>query len=564
MLFRSGKTLLVDTLQNAIDMVDFGIASAAVTLDGELVSSKGIIKGGAIGETEGLSVGKKEILETLEKELWSLNKIITEMAEEYRIARSNYSRIDLNKLNENLRNLANNESKLQNTLNEITYKKQNLLNQKSLTEANYARINEEMLTLDRDLQQAEEEISERGSSLEIMQEELQSLMNSVRSAEKEFDEADEDVRSAERIIYQLDTDCKSLEKDIMHYNDGLNSLTARNEAARKELIEIEDGTARLEAQAKELAGELENLSNNAGEAQSAGEFIEDEINSVQEQISRHSDDLVNQRRNYERFTDSIHQYDIRLNEYRSLRKSLEIRARENFELDLEQAVFEPDTEFSLDDTKYELKNIKEKLMAIGNVNFMALEDYERESQRLDFYEKQIKDLTDSEKTLLETINEINQTAEIKFLDTYSQVDTNFSMLFRKLFGDEGEARLKLADGNPLECDIEIIAKPPNKRPNSIEALSSGEKTLTAIALLFGIYLVKPSPFCILDEVDAPLDDANIDKYLNLIKDFSIETQFMIVTHNKRTMAAADTLYGITMQEEGLSKVVSVKLAPELT
>lgn len=558
-----GKTLLVDVLQNAIDMVDFGIAEAAVTLDGELVTSKGIIKGGAIGETEGLSVGKKEILETLERELWDLNKIITELAEEYRLSRSNYNLIDLNKLNENLRNLENNESKLQNRINEINYKKQNLINQKSLNESNLSRINEEMLELEKEVESGEYEIDSQTEALEILQEEFQTLINDVRSYEKEFDEKDESVRAAERIIYQLDSESKSLEKDIKHYNDELKSLTERNENAQNELFEIETAKKEYETKTTEYAGELEGLNNQSGQALSASEYIEEEINSVQEQITTHSNDLVSQRRNYERFTDSIHQYDIKLNEYRSLRNSLIIRAKENFELELEEVVFEPDPEFSLEDTKYELKNIKEKLMAIGNVNFMALEDYERESRRLDFYEKQIKDLVDSEKTLQETINEINQTAEIKFLDTYEQVNKNFTMLFKKLFGDEGEARLELAEGNPLECDIEIIAKPPNKRPNSIEALSSGEKTLTAIALLFGIYLVKPSPFCILDEVDAPLDDANIDKYLNLIKEFSIETQFMIVTHNKRTMASADTLYGITMQEEGLTKVVSVRMAPEI-
>ena len=142
---------------------------------------------------------------------------------------------------------------------------------------------------------------------------------------------------------------------------------------------------------------------------------------------------------------------------------------------------------------------------------------------------------------------------------------NFHDLFKTLFNDEAECDIILEGDNILEADLKIWAKPPGKKPHSIDMLSGGEKTLTAIALLFAIYLVKPSPFCILDEVDAPLDDSNVDRFVNLIKKFSNNTQFLIVTHNKKTMEAADYLYGITQQEEGVSKVVSVELKrnPEL-
>jgi chromosome segregation protein len=206
---------------------------------------------------------------------------------------------------------------------------------------------------------------------------------------------------------------------------------------------------------------------------------------------------------------------------------------------------------------------KDKLNALGSVNFMALEEYETQNQRLLFYNEQVKDLTESEKTLQEAIAEINNTAEQKFNATFEEIRANFKRLFKSLFGEEGEAELLIAEGNPLEADVDIMAKPAGKKPHSIEMLSGGEKTLTAISLLFAIYLVKPSPFCILDEVDAPLDDANIDKFLTIIRDFSKNTQFLIVTHNKRTMEACDNLYGITMAEEGVSKVVSVKLSPTI-
>jgi len=166
------------------------------------------------------------------------------------------------------------------------------------------------------------------------------------------------------------------------------------------------------------------------------------------------------------------------------------------------------------------------------------------------------------KTLTKTIDEINHTAHQKFLETFELISENFKTTFQSLF-DGGEAELKLEAGvDPLEARIEIMAKPAGKKPQSIDLLSAGEKTLTAIALLFAIYLVKPSPFCILDEVDAPLDDNNTDNYVRMIRKFSSDTQFIVITHNKRTMESADTLYGVTMQEQGVSKVVAVRFVDD--
>jgi chromosome segregation protein len=196
------------------------------------------------------------------------------------------------------------------------------------------------------------------------------------------------------------------------------------------------------------------------------------------------------------------------------------------------------------------------------VNLVAFSEYTEEKQRFDFLVAQRNDLLDAEKTLTKTIDEINHTAHQKFLETFEQISENFKTTFQSLFNG-GESELKLEpDVDPLEAKIEIMAKPAGKRPQSIDLLSAGEKTLTAIALLFAIYLVKPSPFCILDEVDAPLDDNNTDNYVRMIRKFSTDTQFIVITHNKRTMEAADTLYGVTMQEQGESKVVAVRFVDD--
>ena len=180
--------------------------------------------------------------------------------------------------------------------------------------------------------------------------------------------------------------------------------------------------------------------------------------------------------------------------------------------------------------------------------------------RYDFIDAQKKDLVEARQTLLDTIAEIDLTATTQFLSSFSQVRENFKKVFQHLFhpGDTCDLALEESD-DPLEAPITIMAKPKGKRPLTINQLSGGEKTLTAVALLFAIYLLKPAPFCIFDEVDAPLDDANIDKFNNIIREFSKDSQFIIVTHNKRTMAATHVMYGVTMEEQGVSKVLPVDL-----
>ena len=204
-----------------------------------------------------------------------------------------------------------------------------------------------------------------------------------------------------------------------------------------------------------------------------------------------------------------------------------------------------------------LRVLQEKLRGLGPVNLLAVQDYEERRTRLSFLSGQRKDLDDARQQLFEAIDKINQSASELFKTTFDQVNINFQKVFTTLF-EGGECSLLLTGDDPLEAEIEILARPRGKKPQSISLLSGGEKALTAIALLFAIYLVKPSPFCILDEVDAPLDDANVERFVRLLRDFSENTQFIVVTHNKKTMEVADCLYGVTMQEPGVSKLVSVK------
>ena len=205
--------------------------------------------------------------------------------------------------------------------------------------------------------------------------------------------------------------------------------------------------------------------------------------------------------------------------------------------------------------------LQTKLDAMGPVNVESIQEYDELDERFKFLSQQHEDLVKAKEQLLQVIAKINTTTKQLFQETFAKVRENFQGMFTELFGG-GKANLILSDENdPLESGIEIVAKPPGKQLQSITLLSGGERTLTATALLFSIYMVKPSPFCVLDELDAPLDESNINRFIRVLQRFIQLSQFVVITHNKRTIGMADALYGITMEEHGVSKVVSVKFSP---
>ena len=267
--------------------------------------------------------------------------------------------------------------------------------------------------------------------------------------------------------------------------------------------------------------------------------------------------LVEQQRN--QFQEIVNGYESKIQEMRLNLQSIKERLDIEFKIELNEFL-NSDLEVVSDIESLENKqaHFRKRLETYGEVNPMAIETYKEVKERFDFLTSQKNDILTSKQHLINTIKEIDETAKDRFLDSFYQVRTNFINTFRILFTEDDTCDLILVDpSNPIDSDIEIIAKPKGKKPLTINQLSGGEKTLTATALLFSLYLLKPAPFCIFDEVDAPLDDTNISKFNKIIEEFSHNSQFIIVTHNKQTMASVEVLYGVTMIEQGVSKLVPV-------
>jgi chromosome segregation protein len=342
------------------------------------------------------------------------------------------------------------------------------------------------------------------------------------------------------------------EEAIATLRDSVQKDTEAIRSAREEI-------AVTEASVGDNAGILQEFVNERDRLEAARTAVQEEAKQSREEMHQIEMRVKDKRRVADECLRSLHDHELRIHDLNAKAEHIKARALEEFEHHLELKTY-PDNEFvDFAALRDDIETLRERSKSLGNINFAAFEEYNTEKQRLQFLTTQRNDLIEAEKTLLATIEEINATAQKKFLDTFEQIRKNFIETFKSLFDPGDECDLRLEENiDPLESGIEIIAKPRGKRPTSIDLLSGGEKTLTATALLFAIYLVKPSPFCILDEVDAPLDDANIDRFTRILHKFSDKTQFIVVTHNKRTMEAANALYGVTMEEEGVSKIVTVR------
>jgi chromosome segregation protein len=529
-----------------------------VTLAGDVFTSRGLVRGGSHGMEEGSLIGKREQIKIFRQEAEALKRRLEENQNLLEAGNAEYAAIDLRKFAERMKQSQQDLSAHERRIAQMTF---------AIEEARRAlrRYSEEQETLVTERTLLATNIATRLPLLEDLR---------AQSASEETDaQADsENLAQLEREHNTKNEEYTRTKMAVVESRGILSALHVRFDRLRADEIETEEGR---EAAAREIADagrEIEEL-RSASEILSAElaegtrqehesaiqiSGIEEQHHAKRAEAEKLDAVLHTERQHHAQTVNVVHEMELKISEIRQRIVALEDHARNEFEIALERRAVSDEDVFDLAQAKAEIDDLKIKIKALGLVNPLAFEEWKEEKDRLDLLVNQRSDLVESRLTLTETIREINETAKRKFIDTFGQIRTNFITIFKSLFDEGDEADLLLDEvDDPLEARIEIIAKPRGKRPHSIEMLSGGEKTLTAIALLFAIYLVKPSPFCILDEVDAPLDDANTDRFIRILRDFSVNTQFIVVTHNKRTMAAADTLYGVTMEEEGVSKLVAV-------
>jgi len=339
------------------------------------------------------------------------------------------------------------------------------------------------------------------------------------------------------------------------------TASARLETLRTELSDLSQADSVLAEQMATWQLDLETREATLADGEATLAQAEAAVRAADEALTNADHALDEARRNAQSHTDELHQAELRHTELSGRRAAIRERLETEWRRPLDEMLAESQpVELDDDAVRAEAESLRQELEKLGPVNVLAIEEHEETVKRQDFLTGQRADLADAKQSLLQAIREIDSTAKELFFATFTQVRENFRQIFMSLFGG-GECDLRLENPDtPLDCDIEIHASPRGKRTQRIHLLSSGERALVALSLLFGIFLTKPSPFCLLDEVDAPLDDANVGRFVRMLTQFKTRTQFIVITHNPRTTTeAADSVYGVTMQEPGVSSLVSVRM-----
>ena len=431
------------------------------------------------------------------------------------------------------------------------------------------------------------ELDRETAQLAQRESELKRMISQAEEAQTKLDAKRETL---EDVVRRADEDLREKEHQRRVLQDGVAAVRVEIASLKERIESLAHEAGRQGREREAIAREIERLSAEADESQNRKTEREESIGTasgelevLHKQQSRieHKRD-AQARRQHEivmaarAIEEKLREKNRRTTQHRERLSEIQVamahikergegiiqRLKRDYEIDIAEQGRLNEPEFNADMAEKKTHELQERMRRMGSVNLAALEEYEVQKERLEFLTHQRDDLLEAEEIVKRTITRIDRTARQRFLDTFGRIREHFQTTFQEFF-EGGEADLTMPpDEDPLEAPIIITARPWGKRLQSINLLSGGERALTAIALLFAIYLVKPSPFCVLDEVDAPLDDANIARFVKVIQKFSEQSQFIVVTHNKGTMESGETLHGVTMEEPGVSRLVSVKMSSD--
>ncbi|AYL96655.1 chromosome segregation protein SMC [Mucilaginibacter celer] len=528
---------------------------------GKFNKSKHTMAGGSVGLFEGKRIGRAKNLENLAKEIRGIENEVGGLRSKSdelqtklgalkastKAAEINEQQQILNRLNNELITVKTRQEQYQTFI-------ENSLNRKEDIARKIAGINDEMAALQPQLAELKTQkqiqsdlLADKQMAFNELNEYVSVQSNAYNQENIRFHQQQNKVSGLLKDLDYRDTQQESLESRIRQNSSELEKVKVAIQENLKQADNSDDNLLEMYEQKENLEKATQQAEQEYYQWRGLITENENEISALRRKKDN-SEVIENELR------DERNNLKLDLN---ALKERLSVEFNINIEDLPEAEVPEGENEHDL---REKAEKLKKQLDDFGAINPMAVEAYNEMNERYTFIQAQKKDLSEAKASLLATIQEIDDTAKDKFMTAFIMVRENFIKVFRSLFNEEDSCDLVLTDpDHPLESDIDIIAKPKGKRPLSINQLSGGEKTLTATAILFSLYLLKPAPFCIFDEVDAPLDDTNIDKFNNIIRTFSKESQFIIVSHNKRTIASTDVIYGVTMVEQGISRVVPVDL-----
>ena len=565
MQYLLGNTLVIEDLDAAVVLTrQFRPRARLVTLDGEVIDTSGAITGGQTNQRQGGLLGRARELETLENEIGTLTR-------------------NSNRKSEKRKAYAAKIADLQKTRQTLTAQWQDKRVEKASLTKDMEQANLQVTRLEQQLSGIRAENRELSKAVDASREEQQALETEIAEltqkrtrTQRWIERVSEQIESENKKHAEVAGSCQEMEVFLAGQHQKLQGLLSELEtieetyqratkdiAEQQAVIDSDEQTKiDLGEQVEAAQREFLRLEGDRAEAEAHVDELTQERETLLEEVAILQKEMRATRRNFEKQNKARHQLEVKTTQLEMRIKSVSTRIHDKYQVSIdalpplmndEQAMNEIDL---LDN----IEKLKAEIAGMGAVNLKAIEAYEEHQKRQDFLVAQRDDVQQSMQATIQAIQKINQTSREVFLETFEQVQTNFQEVFTQLFGG-GETELLLTDpSDVLESGIDIIARPPGKRPQSITQLSGGERSLVAIGLLFAVFKIKPSPFCVLDEVDAALDEANVLRFANLIRAYVENTQFIIITHNRRTIEIADAMYGVTMEQAGISKIVSAKFA----
>ncbi len=557
-----GDTVVVDTLSTALHLLRNGNRARYVSLNGERVELNGIVSGGSMRKSGIFSRRREE--HTLEQKIASLKKVCKQL--EDKIANA-------------LKEMESCRTKIK-TLAEELHKKE--LGRASLAK-DVESTRREYDAKVAALQTSEQKISSQKNELAKLQDTICTNTEGIRNLTHKIGELDASIEKRlaalnadNAAVAELDETVSRLIVEQTRQRERNNALRERLEIAHRSLEVSHNTICKKEEELKSLAAKKSELAESEKLTRKTLQELVREKQEIEKQITyrtqeretllielkKLAQELMALQRDYNEVQNTMHELDLKRTQISAQSDSISQQAQEKFNKDIGEIQKEVGkVSDDRDELIRQLADIKEKTDRIGPINAAAIGEYQEAYERYEFLTAQQKDLTEAKASLQKTIGHIDETTTRLFSEAFEKIRRNFIETFRTLFNG-GRADLIIVrdeENKEREPGIEIVAQPPGKKLQNISLLSGGEKSLTAIALLFGIFMYKPSPFCLLDEIDAQLDDVNVERFKELIRRFTGTTQFIIATHNKNTMTLADSIYGVTMEEPGVSKLVSVKL-----
>ncbi len=555
-----GRVAVADNMDNAIAMSKQAAGFRIVTLDGEIISGSGAITGGKYKHKTANILDRKAEIATLGKQLEDNRRNIEK--EEETLADLNSKVKENNSLSE----------KLDATIRQDTYdliEKQNII---KTSEAALKDLKSDAERLTKELKGIEEERERSFGMVQELESRIAQLDKKKDEAEKKAEECltkyskiKEEYDLKGEKITALRVEVSSRQAGLEHMSEMISRADELIRQAKEDIASKRDAIARLKAEKDTITsghGDVDGLIREKERERNTLQQYMDEVNEEKAQLAKSITEAGEER----------DRADAQLGELREKKFQLDIKQTKNdtqlenfknklwddFEVSFAQAMDMRKENFALSPAVRESRQIRSRMKELGEVNIGAIEEYKEEKQRYDFLTEQRDDIGQAMDAIMDIISELDKTIRIRFKESFDQIVINFEDKFNELFGG-GHAELRLSDENdPLTSDIDIIAQPPGKKLQNINLLSGGEKTLTAIALMFAVLEAKPTPFCILDEVESALDDANIDRFIDCLRTLQ-DIQFTLVTHQKATMEHADVIYGVTMPEKGVSKVLSISM-----